>query len=467
MSNAGITPTINNQTSRRAVNGVFGSVGVTFNDWWTVEGSLRQDASSTLPKGENSYFYPWHQHVDGADRPVPGLCSADRCPTSRFAAAIARVGADASPYQLATTYNGSSTKFGSLPLFTLGNTIANANLLPELTTSHEAGFELGLCDGRATIEGTWYNKDTKNQILNLTVSNASGFSGVSINAGDLNNRGFEAHHDGDSAPPRPAGLDVVIQLRSQLRGGPLARRGLDEHQPRQPVGAERRSARSGSGDGQAAALRHAVRLTVCARQRRQHSHAAGGPPTKGAKRVLGNIQARVDGRLEQHASLQVALAQRPPRLPRGRRHLQHQQHVRRVLRRVRRVDEGPRSRLEQPGPRREGHRHEDARQPNTINVTAEQYYQDACSNCTRRSSTRTRTPSFASFAWATICRSSLASRMYASAVNVAFIGRNLYTWTNVPNVDPEFAYSTGNSQGMEFAALPNARSFGFNVKLTP
>jgi hypothetical protein len=57
--------------------------------------------------------------------------------------------------------------------------------------------------------------------------------------------------------------------------------------------------------------------------------------------------------------------------------------------------------------------------------------------------------------------------MYSHAVNVAFVGRNLYTWTNVPNIDPEFAYSTGNLQGMEFAALPNARSIGLNVRVTP
>jgi len=57
--------------------------------------------------------------------------------------------------------------------------------------------------------------------------------------------------------------------------------------------------------------------------------------------------------------------------------------------------------------------------------------------------------------------------MYSRAVNLSFVARNLYTWTNVPNIDPEFAYSTGNSQGMEFAALPNARSVGFNVRITP
>ena len=60
-----------------------------------------------------------------------------------------------------------------------------------------------------------------------------------------------------------------------------------------------------------------------------------------------------------------------------------------------------------------------------------------------------------------------AAHFHARAVNISFIARNLWTWTSIPNIDPEFAYSTGNSQGMEFAALPNATSVGFNVRITP
>ena len=60
-----------------------------------------------------------------------------------------------------------------------------------------------------------------------------------------------------------------------------------------------------------------------------------------------------------------------------------------------------------------------------------------------------------------------ANKVYVQAANIALIGRNLKTWTKVPNIDPEFNYSTTNYQGMEFATLPNPRSFGFNVRLTP
>ena len=59
------------------------------------------------------------------------------------------------------------------------------------------------------------------------------------------------------------------------------------------------------------------------------------------------------------------------------------------------------------------------------------------------------------------------NRLHAQSANVAFVGRNLFMWTNVPNIDPEFSYTTGNYQGSEFAALPNPRSLGLSIRVTP
>jgi len=59
-----------------------------------------------------------------------------------------------------------------------------------------------------------------------------------------------------------------------------------------------------------------------------------------------------------------------------------------------------------------------------------------------------------------------ASKVNARAVNVSLTGRNLKTWTKVPNIDPEFSYQTGNNQGIESMVLPNAKGWGFNVRIT-
>jgi hypothetical protein len=54
-----------------------------------------------------------------------------------------------------------------------------------------------------------------------------------------------------------------------------------------------------------------------------------------------------------------------------------------------------------------------------------------------------------------------------SQMNVALIGRNLFLWTDVPNIDPETAFNPGNAQGYEWGQFPSARSFGFSVSVIP
>jgi hypothetical protein len=62
---------------------------------------------------------------------------------------------------------------------------------------------------------------------------------------------------------------------------------------------------------------------------------------------------------------------------------------------------------------------------------------------------------------------SLLGRVRMRSANVSLVGRNLLLRSKVPNIDPETALSTGNAQGLEFAAIPTARSFGFNITFTP
>jgi hypothetical protein len=61
----------------------------------------------------------------------------------------------------------------------------------------------------------------------------------------------------------------------------------------------------------------------------------------------------------------------------------------------------------------------------------------------------------------------LARGLSGYKVNIALVGRNLWTHSNAPNIDPETAFSAGNSQGIEFGQLPATRSFGFQINVTP
>ena len=54
-----------------------------------------------------------------------------------------------------------------------------------------------------------------------------------------------------------------------------------------------------------------------------------------------------------------------------------------------------------------------------------------------------------------------------SRLRMSVIGRNLLTFSGAPNIDPETAFSTGPFQGFEMGQLPNSKSLGIAISLSP
>jgi len=482
ISNAGIVPTVTNSTSRRIVDGVFGSLAVTVNNYWTVEGSIRQDASSTLPKGHNSYNYPSISTSLILSDLFPAI---KRGPLSyvKLRAGNARVGSDASPYALATTFQGQSSKFAGLSRFTLGDNIANAALRPEITQSTEGGAELGFWNGRASLEGTWYKKDTKDQIINLNVSTASGFSAVTINAGDLRNQGFEGilnvtpiqrgRFEWTSSFNYSHNFETVRSLANGLTNISLGSQwamNLDARAPDPKTGQIYPYGTLRGNDFLRDSVTHQILYS-------------SGIPVKSASSNMGNIQPRwvggfnntiryksfsasalldfhVGGKIFSISNMFGMYAGVFQESLAGREIDWNKPGI---------VGQG----LDQKSCGAGSHAASDGTyvcvngKANTTNVTAEQYNQVGLFQL--------HTPFLYNDTYTKLRElragfdlpARYAAKINARAVNISFIGRNLITWTDVPNIDPEFAYSTGNLQGMEFAALPNAKSVGFNVRVTP
>jgi TonB-linked SusC/RagA family outer membrane protein len=458
VSNAAITPTLGQNDSRRRVNSVFGSASATYGGWVTLEGTIRNDVSSTLPKGNNSYVYPSGNLSFVLTEAIPAL----RSKTLSFAklrGSIARVGTDADPYSLRTTYSGSSAKFAGLPLFGLGNTIANSDLKPELTTSNEAGLELGFFNGRISLDATYYTKSTKNQILNLTVSPTSGFSSIAINAGEIQNKGAEVLLG--ATPIRMAnGFEWNTSLTWAKNRGKVVEL---------------------AGSLQTVSLGSAWNATVEARLNEDYGvirgipflrdsatgqlMTSGGLPVAGARRVMGNIQPDWTGGWSNTLSYKRFVVSALVDIHQGgdifsiSNMFGQYSGVFASTLKGREVD------FDNPGITVKGIDRKTG-QPNTTTVTAEEYYHGLF---------QLHEPFILDNSYWKLRElrvgydlpTNWAARVNSRAVNLAFVGRNLFTHANVPNIDPEFSYTTGNFQGMEFAPLPNARSIGFNLRITP
>ncbi len=183
-------PDVTDYFEEKLVYSVYGSVNVGYNSLAYVEATLRNDWSSTLPADNNSYMYP---SVSGnfIFTELEALQDQDIISFGKIRASWARVGNDTSPYQLGTTFPV-NTPFQGQALQQVQRASNNPTLQPEITTGIEFGGNLEFFDDRASLNATWYRDVTRDQILDINVSRATGFTSSLVNAGEISNTGVEA-----------------------------------------------------------------------------------------------------------------------------------------------------------------------------------------------------------------------------------------------------------------------------------
>ena len=168
---------------------LFGSAQLSFRNYAFLNFTSRNDWSSTLPIDNLSYFYPSVSASlvlsDAFDIKSNFLTYA------KIRGGWSKVGADATPYQLINTYPFITPTFGANPQLTAGSLDRNSNLKPETTNSSEIGAEAGFFNNRVRLDLSLYKSSSFNQILNVDVSNSTGYSQKLVNAGRLNNKGIE------------------------------------------------------------------------------------------------------------------------------------------------------------------------------------------------------------------------------------------------------------------------------------
>ncbi|MBY0481406.1 MAG: SusC/RagA family TonB-linked outer membrane protein [Chitinophagaceae bacterium] len=172
---------------RKEVNGVFAGATLSYKNLVTIDGTIRRDQSSTLPQGNNIYYYP---SVSGSFTFSNLMKEISWLSSGKMRANYAEVGADAPIYSTTDVYNV-GTAFGSQPIISAATTKNNPNLVPERTKSYEIGLDMSFLKGRLGFDVSYYNAKTINQILPITVSRATGYNSTFVNAGSVENKGIE------------------------------------------------------------------------------------------------------------------------------------------------------------------------------------------------------------------------------------------------------------------------------------
>ncbi len=188
---------------RQRLVGAFADVTVGYKNFLYLNLTGRNDWSSTLPVDNRSYFYP----AASASFMFSELLNVDESILSigKIRVGWGKVGMDADPYSIYTTYIGKASeftndkynyKYAAFPFLgqagmTTPDEGNDPELKPEFKTEFEAGTNLGFINNRINIDFTYYSNNSKDMIFPVNVPASSGYTSQWTNVGEMTNKGVD------------------------------------------------------------------------------------------------------------------------------------------------------------------------------------------------------------------------------------------------------------------------------------
>ena len=185
--------------------GMYLNADLGYRDYLYLTLTGRNDYSSTLPSGKNSYFYPsgmlsflLTDYLKGKDVDTGILDFA------KLRLSYGRTGKDAGLYAVNARLAAAEISnpgypnvdyltfpIGGVNAYSVSNTAGNINLKPELTDEFEIGADLNFFKHRLGLELSYYNKMTNGLIATLPIDPTTGYTSQMANLGDVRNQGIE------------------------------------------------------------------------------------------------------------------------------------------------------------------------------------------------------------------------------------------------------------------------------------
>ncbi|MGN6615622.1 MAG: SusC/RagA family TonB-linked outer membrane protein, partial [Ilyomonas sp.] len=202
---------VTNSTYREKyrIIGLYGDLTLSYNNYLYLTLTGRNDWTSSLEKDNRSFFYPsaslsyvFSQHLT-----MPSWFSY-----GKFRTSLAGIGKDADPYSTSITYVPSGAPISNngtavIP-WSLNGASGIPTLLPEKTTTFEIGADLSFLQNRLGFNFTWYKSNSKEQIIPVSTTYTTGFSSITLNAGELENKGVEISVNGTPVKSKNFNWDV-------------------------------------------------------------------------------------------------------------------------------------------------------------------------------------------------------------------------------------------------------------------
>ena len=196
--NNGTSPaSVTQEYSQRKINSLYGNFQINYDGFFFIDATWRNDWSSTLSKANRSFFYPsvstslvYTDLLRSMGAELPRWLSF-----GKLRASYAQVGNDLQPYQLYNPYYIGRDPNGNI-VAGRNNVLYNADVRNELIKSLEFGTEMRFLGNRIGLDVEFYKSNATNQLIDLPMDPQSGYSAKKINAGNIQNKGFEIVVDG-------------------------------------------------------------------------------------------------------------------------------------------------------------------------------------------------------------------------------------------------------------------------------
>ncbi len=459
----------------KQISSFYGSASVGYKHTYYLEGTLRSDKSSTLPTNNNVYVYP---SVSGSVVFSEFLKNKNIINYGKFRASFAQVGSDTDPYQVVTSYTKSKYAYPDYAMTMITNTVMpNSDLKPTRTNSFELGLEMKFFHNRLGLDITYYNQVSKDQIIALASSAASGYAYRLINAGKITNKGIEIALNGRVLDYKGFAWDAGINFSKNTNKVKELVEGMDYFEIEKAswcgvsVGAEvgqnfgsivgkdfKRTA-----DGQAI-----INAETGLPEVDDKLHTIGNASwdwtggfystfTYKNFKLSAGFDVKVGADLFSMSMRSAYATGKAIETLAGREEwYQSQEEINSGRGTEKRGFIAPGVIQNADGTYR----------PNDIPVNPEQYWEQVATNCPRQfvydnSYVKCRELTFGY----TFPEKMLSALKIVKSLSVSFVARNPFiVWKRIPNIDPDSGYNT-SGLGLEYGSLPSRRSYGFNVNV--
>lgn len=207
--NASATTPTNGSSSRSYLvkDGLFGILGLEYDNYLFVEATARRERTSTLYPGKNTFVYP-------AVSASFELSNAFQLPAavsySKLRASWGVVGNPAPPYVANVVYNANS--INGVPVLYPNSTYGNNDLKNEEKRELEFGWETRFFTNRLGFDISYYENKIIDQILSLEVPGSTGSRFILQNVGTLKNHGVEISLNGTPVAGKNLRWDTRVNL---------------------------------------------------------------------------------------------------------------------------------------------------------------------------------------------------------------------------------------------------------------